>query len=92
MMSLFSLLCTKFAISFILDSLRPSPHSLRAEEERAFVKSDWTSEDKNMTETTHLSNSLCSTSSASLRYYHHLHHNLHLKKIYYTVFASVVNI
>lgn len=50
MMSLFSLLGTKFAISFILDSLRPSPHSLRAEEARPFVRRVWTHEDRSAAE------------------------------------------
>lgn len=54
MMSLFSLLGTKFAISFILDSLRPSPHSLRAGEERPFLRSIWTSEDRSSDEAVRL--------------------------------------
>nr|KAF6506032.1 hypothetical protein HJG63_007885 [Rousettus aegyptiacus] len=89
MMSLFSLLCTKFAISFILDSLRPSMHSFRAVEKCAFVRSIKTSEDRNTTETIYFSDSLCSISSSSLQYYHRLLHNLHLKRMYHLVSASV---
>lgn len=84
MMSLFSLLGTKFAISFILDSLRPSPHSLRAAEEHAFVRSISTSNGRNVAQAIHFTNSLCFTAS-SLQYYQHLHHNPQREKIYHSV-------
>ena len=88
-MSLFSLLCTKFAISLILDSLRPRPHSFRAGEERvlseAFGHLRTGTQPKQS-----MSPILCFTFFSSLQYYHHHHLNLQIEKTYYTVSSSEV--
>ena len=55
-----------------------------------FVRSVWTSEDRNIAKAIHVSNSLCLTFFSSLQYYHHHHLNLQIEKIYYTVSSSEV--